>query len=91
MVEVNITDTIMLGDGHPMLVVAGPCVIEGRCLCLDVAARLKELCEQLGLRLLDTRYSRFMGIFKHATYYLEHRIPHPPSLPTTSGRGRTSS
>jgi ubiquinone/menaquinone biosynthesis C-methylase UbiE len=32
----------------------------------------QQLCERLGLRLLDTRYSRFMGIFKHATYYLEH-------------------
>jgi 2-dehydro-3-deoxyphosphooctonate aldolase (KDO 8-P synthase) len=48
-VEVNITDTITIGDGHPLLVVAGPCVIEGRSLCLDVAARLKDLCGQLSL------------------------------------------
>ena len=33
----------------------------------------QQLCDQLDLRLLDTRYNRFMGIFKHATYYLEHR------------------
>jgi 2-dehydro-3-deoxyphosphooctonate aldolase (KDO 8-P synthase) len=47
--EVNITDVIALGDRHPLLVVAGPCVIEGRRLCLDVAAGLKDLCERLGM------------------------------------------
>lgn len=49
MAEVSITDTLALGDGHPLLVVAGPCVIEGRRLCLDVAAHMKEVCEQVGL------------------------------------------
>ncbi len=37
------------GDGHPLLVIAGPCVIEERSLMLDVAALLKERTSELGL------------------------------------------
>ena len=47
--QVAITDSVSVGDGRPLLVVAGPCVIEGRQLCLDVAGRLKEACSQVGL------------------------------------------
>ena len=46
---VQITDDVSVGEGRPLLVVAGPCVIEGRQLCMDVAGRLKELCAALGL------------------------------------------
>ena len=46
---VSITDTIALGDGKPLLVVAGPCVIESRQLCVDVAGAAKEACEALDL------------------------------------------
>ena len=48
-VEAAVTDAIALGDGHPLLVVAGPCVIEGRRVCLDVAGHMKEVCQALEL------------------------------------------
>jgi len=47
--QVHITEGISAGDGRPLLVIAGPCVIEGRCLCLRVASHLKALCEQIKL------------------------------------------
>ncbi len=49
MAVVNITDSIAVGDGLPLFVVAGPCVIESRQLCIDVAGRMKETCDELGL------------------------------------------
>ena len=49
MAQVSITDSVAIGDGLPLLVVAGPCVIESRQLCIDVAVALKEACGSLGL------------------------------------------
>jgi 2-dehydro-3-deoxyphosphooctonate aldolase (KDO 8-P synthase) len=46
---VALTDAVSLGDGLPLLVVAGPCVAESRRLCLDIAARMKDICDFLGL------------------------------------------
>jgi 2-dehydro-3-deoxyphosphooctonate aldolase (KDO 8-P synthase) len=36
-------------DRSPLFVIAGPCVIESADLCLVVAARVKAICEKLGL------------------------------------------
>jgi 2-dehydro-3-deoxyphosphooctonate aldolase (KDO 8-P synthase) len=47
--QVRITDSVVIGTGGPLLVVAGPCVVESRQLCLDVAGRLKEVCAALAL------------------------------------------
>jgi 2-dehydro-3-deoxyphosphooctonate aldolase (KDO 8-P synthase) len=47
--KVKITDNITVGDGYPLLVVAGPCVIESRRLCEDVAGRMREACSLLRL------------------------------------------
>ncbi|MHC5034505.1 MAG: 3-deoxy-8-phosphooctulonate synthase [Planctomycetota bacterium] len=47
--EVSITDAVAVGNGRPLLVVAGPCVIEGRQLCTDVAGHMKEACASVGL------------------------------------------
>jgi 2-dehydro-3-deoxyphosphooctonate aldolase (KDO 8-P synthase) len=33
----------------PLFVIAGPCVIESADLCLTIAARVKEICDKLGL------------------------------------------
>jgi 2-dehydro-3-deoxyphosphooctonate aldolase (KDO 8-P synthase) len=49
MAEVSITDSITIGETRPLAVIAGPCVIEGRQLCVDVAGRLKEVCADLEL------------------------------------------
>jgi 2-dehydro-3-deoxyphosphooctonate aldolase (KDO 8-P synthase) len=39
---------IAIGDG-PLFVIAGPCVIESRELCLEIAAFMKDACASLGL------------------------------------------
>lgn len=38
---------LKLGGSEPLLLVAGPCVIESRDLCLKIAEELKRLCGQL--------------------------------------------
>ncbi len=43
---------IECGAGHPLLVIAGPCVIDGRDLMLEIADALKQACEQLNLPLI---------------------------------------
>ncbi len=40
------------GPGEPLLVVAGPCVIESRELCLEVAQRLAEIATRLPINLV---------------------------------------
>ncbi|MFO8007811.1 MAG: 3-deoxy-8-phosphooctulonate synthase [Candidatus Brocadiia bacterium] len=47
--DVELTDQIVIGEGHPLLVVAGPCVIEGRSLCMEVAEQVRDICAELGL------------------------------------------
>lgn len=38
-----------IGRGHPLVVVAGPCVIETEELCLEVASVLREMTAELGI------------------------------------------
>ena len=47
-----IIDHIPVGDNHPLLVIAGPCVIEDEDLTFHTAERLKEICGSIGLPLL---------------------------------------
>ena len=49
MSEVKISDEILVGTHRPLLVIAGPCVIENQELCLDVAGMLRDTCEKLAL------------------------------------------
>jgi len=49
MSEVKISDQIVVGTHRPLLVIAGPCVIESEELCLDVAGMLRDTCEGLAL------------------------------------------
>ncbi len=37
------------GLGHPLFLIAGPCVIESRELAMETAGRLKEICNELGI------------------------------------------
>jgi 2-dehydro-3-deoxyphosphooctonate aldolase (KDO 8-P synthase) len=39
---------ITIGNGHPLVLIAGPCVIESEKLCLDTALRLKEIAGRCG-------------------------------------------
>ena len=36
---------LRVGDGHPMLLIAGPCVLEEQSLALSIAAEIKRICE----------------------------------------------
>lgn len=38
-----------VGDNEPLILLAGPCVIESRELCLSVAKTAKAICEELGI------------------------------------------
>lgn len=40
---------INIGDGRPVAIIAGPCVIESADLCLEVGARVKQIAQNLGL------------------------------------------
>ncbi len=44
-----VTDDVQVGEGAPLLVLAGPCVIEDLELCLQVAVDLQQACADLGL------------------------------------------
>lgn len=46
---VQIAPTIQVGDEQPLLIIAGPCVIESAELCITVARRMADICGQLGL------------------------------------------
>lgn len=47
-----IIDHIHIGDTHPLLIIAGPCVIENEDVTLYTAGRLQEICGSIGLPLL---------------------------------------
>jgi 2-dehydro-3-deoxyphosphooctonate aldolase (KDO 8-P synthase) len=49
--EVTI-DTIRMGSGNPLVIMAGPCVIEGEQTVFDTAAGLKAACEEAGMPLV---------------------------------------
>ena len=49
MQEVAVSQDIVVGAGRALLVIAGPCVIEGGQMCLDIARALRDACGRLGL------------------------------------------
>ncbi|MCA9306844.1 MAG: 3-deoxy-8-phosphooctulonate synthase [Phycisphaerales bacterium] len=40
---------IHIGSGRPLVIIAGPCVLESKALAFDIARTLKACCDQLGL------------------------------------------
>lgn len=40
---------VVCGDGQPLVVIAGPCVIESKDLGQEVAERMKQICARLGI------------------------------------------
>jgi 2-dehydro-3-deoxyphosphooctonate aldolase (KDO 8-P synthase) len=49
---VRITDDVGAGPGHPLLVLAGPCVVEGRDFMLRLAETIQGICERHGVGLV---------------------------------------
>ena len=47
--RVVVVGNVSVGEGHPLAVIAGPCVIESRDLLLKVAVRLRALSDSFGL------------------------------------------
>lgn len=47
--RVAITDTVAIGSGAPLLLVAGPCVIESEDLTLQIASEVTTLADRLGI------------------------------------------
>lgn len=46
MIEITV-GKIKIGAGNPLILIAGPCVIESERAALDLAERLKEICEKI--------------------------------------------
>ena len=46
---VEISPTVTVGGGRPFALIAGPCVVESRELCREIAAAAKAACEALGI------------------------------------------
>jgi len=44
--------SVTLGPGRPLVLIAGPCVIEGRSFTIDLACELRDLAGQLGAPLI---------------------------------------
>ena len=44
-----VVDTVKIGPGHPLAIIAGPCVAESAELCLEVGQAMRDRCAQLGL------------------------------------------
>lgn len=48
-VLVDLGSRVKCGDGQPMVVIAGPCVVESRDLAIEVATTMKEICSRVGV------------------------------------------
>lgn len=51
MIEVKVGE-IRIGKGNPLVLIAGPCVLEGEAMALEIAQRLKEICSGLNIPLI---------------------------------------
>lgn len=49
MVSARVTDTLTIGEGHPLAVIAGPCVIESEDVALNTAEAIHKICDRLCL------------------------------------------
>lgn len=43
---------IQIGSGNPLVLIAGPCVLEGEAIAIEIASQLKELCRSLKIPLI---------------------------------------
>jgi len=44
--------SVSIGDGHPLVLISGPCVIETEEIALRTAEALKKICEELEIPLI---------------------------------------
>lgn len=49
MIRTPITDTLTIGDGCPLTLIGGPCVIESEDFTLKMAEQIHKVCDRLGI------------------------------------------
>src|SRR6201988_2414135 len=49
MVQARITDTLCIGEGYPLVLIGGPCVIESEDFTLKMAERIAAICQRLNM------------------------------------------
>src|SRR5213594_3964660 len=49
---VQVTEAVAIGRGEPLVLIAGPCVIESHELTLEIAERLAEIGAELGMSII---------------------------------------
>lgn len=50
--SVKITDSLFIGEGYPLTVIAGPCVIESEDFTLKMADAIAKVCDRLKLQFI---------------------------------------
>ena len=48
----KITENLMVGEGHPLTLIAGPCVIESEDFTLKMATEIRQICDRLQIPLI---------------------------------------
>lgn len=84
---------LSVGDGQPLLIIAGPCVIESLDQCREIASHMQQVCSDLGLPYVfkasfdkanRTSLSSFRGPGLEAGLDVLSRIAQEFQLPVTS-------
>jgi 2-dehydro-3-deoxyphosphooctonate aldolase (KDO 8-P synthase) len=52
MISAQITETLAIGDGHPLVLIGGPCVIEAEDFTLKMAEGIRQICDRLHVPLI---------------------------------------
>ena len=52
MIQTQITETLKAGDGCPLVLIAGPCVIESEDFTLKMAEQIRKVTDRLGISLI---------------------------------------
>ncbi len=47
MIQTSITETLTIGEGHPLALIGGPCVIESEDFTLRMAEEIRTICDRL--------------------------------------------
>ncbi len=81
------------GAGHPLLVIAGPCVIESEALTLEIAQRLQQIAAELAVQLVfkasfdkanRTSAAAFRGLGLDGGLAVLQRVREVTGLPVTT-------
>lgn len=52
MIQTQVTETLSIGEGRPLTLIAGPCVIESEDFTLKMADQIRQVCDRLGIPLI---------------------------------------